>query len=261
MARKKSQGDGKKGSPEWMSTYGDMVTLLLTFFILLFSMSTIDIAKFKAIVSSFNGSISFFDGGATYGEGNLMGNGISQFPDLEKILQETDKELKKKSYDDLKQIASEMQTYFEQNHLMDKIDIEIQEQFVKLNFIDSILFDSGRAALKPEALEILNQLGDELLKYPANDIKIEGHTDNVPISTPQFPSNWELSAARAISVARFYTDQKGFTPQRLSAEGFGEYRPVTSNDTSEGRAKNRRVEIKILSQMYSGDNLQSNLIR
>ncbi len=261
MARRKASEDVKKGSPEWMSTYGDLVTLLLTFFILLFSMATIDVAKFKVVMSSFSGAVSFLDSGPTIGEGDMLGNGISQFPDMEKSLQESEKEIKQKNMEELKQIASDFQTYFEKQNLSGKIDVQIDYPYVKLTFKDGVFFDKSRANLKTDAQVILDQLSNELLKYPKNEIKIEGHTDNDQINTPQFPSNWYLSSARAIAVASYFIDEKKFDPKRLSAEGFSEYRPIAPNDTKEGQAKNRRVEIKILSQNISNDSLQGSSVQ
>ena len=113
-----------------------------------------------------------------------------------------------------------------------------------------VMFDSGSAQIRPEFTPILEKIAEELMKIP-NDIRIEGHTDNRPIHTPMFPSNWELSAARATSVLRFLV-KKGIDPSRLSAVGYGEFRPVASNDTPEGRAKNRRVEILILKRKTAG---------
>ena len=130
----------------------------------------------------------------------------------------------------------------------DDNDVDLGRSFVTITFKDGILFDSGKADLKPEAISILDKIGIQLAKYPNNRIRFEGHTDNRPINTPQFPSNWELSAARAIAVAKYYINELNFTPSQFSTEGFGEYVPIADNSTAEGRAKNRRVEIKILSE-------------
>ena len=148
-------------------------------------------------------------------------------------------------------MAEQFKTYFAENNLEDKIEVEQNDRYITLNFKDGILFESGSSDLKPEAINILSKVADELLKYPDNNIKIEGHTDNRPINTARFPNNWYLSAARAISVATYFTDYKGFAPTKISTEGYGEYKPKVPNDTPENRSINRRVEIKVISKNYS----------
>ena len=176
-----------------------------------------------------------------------LGNGIVQMPQAQGEASE-DNEEKDKATEELVKMASDFKTYFAQQNLQDKIDVEQNEQYITLNFKDGILFDSGKAELKAEALGALDIVSNELAKYPENNVKIEGHADNMPINTPRYPNNWYLSAARAISVAMYFTETKGFSPERISAEGYGEFRPRVPNDTPENRSINRRVEIKILSK-------------
>jgi chemotaxis protein MotB len=128
----------------------------------------------------------------------------------------------------------------------DMISVEIDPtRGVILRLKESVLFEVGKAELREEAKNVLDMLYEDVFKDLPNNILIEGHTDNVPIHTPQFPSNWELSTARATSVARYLIEQKGFPPRRLAAMGCGEFRPIADNGTEEGRAKNRRVEFII----------------
>lgn len=251
VSRKRATEDIKKGAPEWMNTYGDMVTLLLTFFVLLFSMSTIDVAKFKAFINSMEGSVGILQGGSTIGNGNEIGNGINQLPDLEKYISETTKKIDLKALEELKKMHSDLEQFISENDLDEIIDAQLGDYHVTLTFKDGVLFDTGKAILKPEAIGVLDKLGIQLLEYPDNRIRFEGHTDNIPIHTAQFPSNWELSAARAISVAKYYIHELSFDPKQFSTEGFGEYSPIADNATAEGRQKNRRVEIKILSKYAS----------
>lgn len=120
------------------------------------------------------------------------------------------------------------------------------KDLLTVNLVEKILFDSGRAEIKPRGLEILKKVGDILKNATDKQIRIEGHTDNVPIGpalAAKFPTNWELSTARATVVARYFQEQVGIPPQQLAPTGFAEYRPVASNDTPEGRAQNRRIEI------------------
>ena len=253
MAKRKAP-EGKKGLDEWMGTYGDMVTLLLCFFVLLFSMATIDAAKFAQVAASFSSSnkITIMQSSSSSILDSL-GNGIVQMPEAKGESKE-ENEKREEATEELVKMASDFKTYFAQQNLQDRIEVEQNEQYITLNFKDGILFDSGKAELKTEALSALEIVANELAKYPENNVKVEGHADNMPINTPRYPNNWYLSAARAISVAMYFTDTKGFSPERISAEGFGEFRPKVSNDTPENRSINRRVEIKILSKYQPNEN-------
>ncbi len=144
------------------------------------------------------------------------------------------------------------------NELVDKLEFEIQRGEVTIselkgkltvNVVDQILFDSGKAELKPDGIEVLQRIGDILNSATEKDIQVEGHTDNVPISPrlqEKFPSNWELSTARATTVLHFLQDRVGVSGERLSAVGYGEYRPIASNDDPAGRRQNRRIQIVLV---------------
>lgn len=248
MAKNKKSEDVKKGLPAWMGTYGDMVTLLLCFFVLMFASSSVDAGKFEQIAASFSKQ-TIIDTASLDGFTDALGNGIIEMP---QVKGESDKEyeLIQEGASELSKLASDFKTYFAENNMQNSIEIETNEQYLTLSFNDGILFDSGKADIKEEATPVLTMIAEELLKYPENNIKIEGHTDNVPINTEKYPNNWYLSAARAISVAIFFTDL-GFEPNRISTEGYGEYNPKVPNDTPENRSINRRVEIKIINKYYS----------
>lgn len=252
MAKKEKKIEVKEGLPEWMGTYGDMVTLLLCFFVLMFATSTVDAGKFSQIAASFVKNHIVIMPEQTNGMLQAMGNGIMQMPEAQG---DSDKEYEQEGQEELESMAEKFKTYFAENNLQNKIEIEQNDRYITLNFKDGVLFESGSADLKPEALSILSQVANELLKYPDNNIKIEGHTDNRPIHTAKYPNNWYLSAARAISVATYFTDEKQFPPDRISTEGYGEYKPKVPNDTPENRAINRRVEIKVISKYYSDNQI------
>lgn len=246
MRRKKQQEAGSSGSPEWMATYSDLVTLLLCFFAILFSMSSIDAAKFQAFVNSFQNSTSIYMSGETIGDGTAIGNGINQLPDFEVMYYEQLNMDPETEGDYMEELQKHLEEFIEQNELNEQIAVEVKDNAIKLQFIDNkILFDVGEAQLKEDAMDLLDILSVELVKYKDKSIKIEGHTDNIPIKTQKYPSNWYLSSARAISVAEYLIENKGFNPENLSADGRGEFSPIESNDTVEGRNKNRRVEIYI----------------
>ncbi len=252
MARAKKEEAPKAGCPEWLATYGDLITLLMCFFVLLFAMSTIDAKKFQAMVSGLSGNPAPVIVGGGSGIDEMFGSGIMEMPAVNldlpiEIAAKTAEEAQK----ELQQMASDFKTYLAENQLQEKIEVKIAEDSVTLVFKEGILFDLGRAVLKEEAMAALDVVANEIHKYPENDIEISGHTDNLPINTVQYPSNWQLSYARAFSVAEYFIDQKGVVPVRIIAVGRGEYLPIATNNTPEGRAQNRRVEIKFKSKYYS----------
>lgn len=242
---KRKEDEPKKGAPSYMNTYGDMMTLLLCFFVLLFSMSTVDAEKFQALVSSFHANVSIFDGGQTIiTDTNIMQNGMSQFPVQENILSINNSV---EADEALAQIKKEISQYIEEKKLEDKVTVERKGDEIIMRFSDVLLFDTGKAEIKAGAVPALSTIGEKLREYMdvGYALNIEGHTDNVPIHTAQFPSNWYLSSARAIAVASFYIDQMGFDRTKVACVGSGEFKPVADNGTAEGRAQNRRVEIKL----------------
>ncbi len=231
MARKRQSDEAKKGAPEWMATYSDMMTLLLCFFVLLFAMSTIDIQKFQAVVQSMNGSLGVLDQGTTVNMEPLINNFPNDSPS------ETNEEFK--------QLKAEIEEFLEENELQGSVMVEINERGLLIRFMDKVLFDSGKADLKPAAQQIIFKVS-EILKETINNIKIEGHTDNRPIRTQRFPSNWELSSQRASNVLHYLEESCGIEKTRLSTSGYADTRPIDTNETVEGRQNNRRVDIIIL---------------
>lgn len=263
MARKKKAEEQGAGSP-WLSTFADLMNLLLCFFVLLFASSTIDAEKYEQIVNSMSNTFYIFSGGgsAILEDANLISNGISQLNDLDvyyntmgknedsenedlesdamKEILEQKKEASQEMYDELADLA-------DKNNVGDYLELSIDPnfQFVKISLSGSILFDSGKADIKSGALPILSKVGDILRTYDKYQIQIEGHTDNVPIHNSSYSSNNWLSSARALNAATYLMTEKGLDPKTLSWTGRGEYDPIASNSSDEGRAKNRRIEIKI----------------
>ena len=209
-----------------MTTYGDMVTLLLTFFVLLYSFSSIDSEKWQNLVKSLSGGSSVLENVVTTTtlEGNKSFD-IQQFEELYLRLKE----------------------YVEENQLTSRVNLSKTDNEIQIRFVDNVLFDSGKANLKPEALDILSKITTALHTYNTSIqmVRIEGHTDNVAINTSMFPTNWELSTARAVEVLRFLIESRNFDPIKMSAVGYGEYHPIADNNTDYGRTKNRRVDIVI----------------
>ncbi|MCK9216514.1 MAG: OmpA family protein [Firmicutes bacterium] len=231
MARKKKKVEGSSGSPAWMATYGDLVTLLLCFFVLLFSMSTIDNQKFKAIITSMKGSLGVLDSGI-----------IVEMKEIETTLPG---DVIEEEQEEFKKIYQELKDFLEENGLDNSVTLSLDERGLLIRFLDTVLFDFGRAEIKDEAKYIINMISD-VIKDSGKPMRIEGHTDNVPISTSRFPSNWELSTTRAVNVVKYVIELNDIEPWRISAAGYGEYHPIDTNETSIGRQNNRRVDIVIL---------------
>lgn len=249
MAKRKPE-EAPAGAPEWMATYSDLVTLLFCFFVLLYSMSNIDAAKFQSLANSFAGAtVTVTDFGGGTGISDLLGNGIMDLPNMDNSV--NDSLLKyKEMQNEMEKMASEWKTYFAENALTEQIQVTVTEQSIRFNFKEGILFDSGKAELKPESYEILTKIGDEMKNNQDFKMQIEGHTDNAPINTLQYPNNWYLSYARAAEVLTYFTNE-GIPPTSITPLGLGEYSPIAGNDTPEGRAKNRRVEIILMNENYT----------
>jgi len=230
--RKKYSRNGSNGSDEssgggWEIVYTGFVLILLCFFIMLSSFATMEEAKVMQFVRSFAKAVSIFPGGLKFEPGQAV---LPESADVVKFK------------DELAKVSEDLEILIQQTELEDQISLSFSREGLVMQLSEQALFDSGMANLSPEAVPLLQKIG-EIIKTTAYDVRIEGHTDNVPIHTQKYPSNWELSTARAVSVLRYFVETHKVSPLRLSAEGFGEHQPLDSNDTAEGRARNRRVEI------------------
>ncbi|RJP14980.1 MAG: flagellar motor protein MotB [Candidatus Abyssobacteria bacterium SURF_5] len=229
MSKYSNNGNGKNGvelptAPGWMVTYGDIMGLLLTFFVLLMSYSTIREEEFRRALGSFQEAL-----GILPHERSVIV--FEQVPNIRSIPAIPPHEIVRRIR---KSIASA--------GLSGGINVTEEREGVRVTIESPILFDSGKAELRMEASPLLNELTAILAENP-HEVVVEGHTDTVPIHTDEFPSNWELSTARAISVARYMFHNGELDAKRFTVAGYGEYHPIAPNDTEEGRQKNRRVEI------------------
>ena len=223
--------DGEEGGDEWLLTYGDLMTQLVCFFVLLMSFSIISSMKFRDVVVSLQDSLN--------GNG-VLSSWMSVADDLPRSFS--------RNNGSLMELKAELDEKIKVNNMSDSVETEVREEGLVITLTQgrgSVFFNTGDAVIKEEAYPILNQLG-RILKSLPNKLRIEGHTDIRPIHTAKFPSNWELSAARATNVLRYLSNVVGIAPERLSAVGYGPYKPIASNDTEAGMAKNRRVEIVVL---------------
>lgn len=271
MAKRKEDAP-PAGAPAWMATFSDLMNLLLCFFVMLFAMSNIEEDKLAAFVAAMNNTFNIFDGGSTaIGDGMLVSNGVSQLNELDKYINSTGKtadsetdgeqfedfDLSDISQEQIEQFLEEKQLQaneelsemvgeaLAENRLGDEVDVSFTAQYVQLSMNGALLFDSGRAELKEDAKQVLRKLGGVLERYGNGIIEIEGHTDNVPMTSGRYADNEELSSARALAVFYFLREETLLDPVNLKHAGMGERVPVADNSTPEGRALNRRVEIKI----------------
>ncbi|MFG6148249.1 flagellar motor protein MotS [Halobacillus sp. B23F22_1] len=262
MKLKRRHRRSSKGSPKWMTTYADMITLILVFFILLFSMSQINLVKFDAVAESFRNQMIFdFYPSPIENENPTQQSKIEEkgeeSNEFDEPVEAADREKEEAAGDeemgnsDLDELVEEVDEFLESNDLQDIISATRTDRGVVLVLQEQLLFETGEADILPSGEPFLTKVG-QLLENIPNHVKVEGHTDNRPISTIQYPSNWELSGARAGSVIRFLTTNTDqLNGERISAAAYADTRPVASNDNEENYRKNRRVEIVILDPDYS----------
>jgi len=239
MTKKKKHDHEEHIDETWLIPYADLLTLLLALFIVLFASSQIDAKKFEQIARSFNVAIT-------------GGTGVLEFErpieeeqthppkkELESNIDATDKR-------ELQQLQKRINQYIESKNLDNQLKTTLTEEGLLVTIHNDVLFDSGSADVRPQDRRLALEISRLLVMNPPRNIIISGHTDNVPISNSKFASNWELSVMRAVNFMKLLLQNKQLDPRVFSAKGFGEYQPIASNATAEGREKNRRVEILIL---------------
>lgn len=265
---KRSEETPPVGAPLWMATFSDLMNLLLCFFVLLFSMSSVDAQKFQEVAASLASSFSILPSGgsALSDEGILVSSGASQLNELsdfynnmglnmdgefDESLKTAMEEVEQEGIEQSEKMAEHIEQYLESANMADQVEITATSKYVMLNLNGGVLFDSGSADIKQEAMSLLNAVSIAIEDYKQNTITIEGHTDNVPIHTSVYPDNMMLSMYRAYSVYDYFVQEKGFDEKTMRSSGRGEAVPVASNGSADGRAQNRRVEIKIYNALNS----------
>jgi chemotaxis protein MotB len=242
----------------WLITYSDLITLLLIFFIVMYSMSKVDASKFQAIAESLSitlggGTPAKIDMGTSPSGPSIISSGTpqqnSQTPGSNANSgsqggDQTDQETLT-----IEGIKAKLDQFAAENNIQTKLVSSIEERGLVVSIQDTLLFASGSADVTPAAQNILKKIST-VLSASSNYIKVEGHTDNLPIHTEKYPSNWELSVLRATNVLEILINQGGINSSRLSATGYGEYRPIADNNTEAGRTANRRVDLVILRSEY-----------
>ena len=279
MAKRKVEESGG-GEASWLNTFADLMNLLLCFFVLLFAMSTVDADKWEQLITSMQSSFSILSsGGSTVGEGMMIASGVSQLEFLDEYYREESNSSEKDTdeqdpMDDMEtngeegtealkeefeeaglkeseEMAEQIEQIMTEKKIGDQVELDVNAQFVRLTLSGALLFDSAQSQIREDALPLVDKLSLILEKYNSNLIDIEGHTDNVPIHNDKYESNDLLSAYRAFAVKDYILGKSALDAGKIYATGCGEYNPVADNSTPEGRARNRRVEIKIYNSYNS----------
>ncbi len=229
MKKKEKQAE-HDSEDRWLLTYSDLITLLLGLFVILYAMSKIDAGKYAELVSAMGGVFGKEKPGVLQGQTGML---QSVMPQLQSERQKIEKEIQDALGSGMKK---------------NLVSVSQNERGITIHIMEELLFNSGSAEFKASSLAVLDSLASVLKKMP-NDIRIEGHTDNVPISTSQFPSNWHLSVARAVNAGYYLIQKHGLDPEKVSVVGYAEYRPLVPNTSDENRSRNRRVDIVILTNI------------
>lgn len=234
--RRRGAHGGSHGSGErWLITYADLITLLLAFFIIMYAMSKSDVAKYQQMSTSLAKAFKVIDTGGANDKGILP-------PASDKILPAVIPMPEEKMLSALK---TKIEGEAKNAGLTGKVEVAVTERGLVISINNAVFFDPGEAYIKPSIMPVFKRMMLTLGRMP-NHIRIEGHTDNTPISTARFPSNWELSTSRATNVVRYLISAGIIAPNRLSAAGYSEYSPKYPNDTESHRAQNRRVDVVVV---------------
>ncbi|MDD5284741.1 MAG: OmpA family protein [Desulfuromonadaceae bacterium] len=238
----------------WLVSYADFITLLFAVFVVLYAMGQSDKAKVEAVMQSIQQSFGMSTAGSQAPKLNVINSRqITVIPSLvpdvsiAPIGRQRRAQAKVRAEEkDFRQIKSSIEAYLVKQGAQNKVVLEITRRGLIVSLKEAGFFDSGRATIKPEAYDLVNTIAEVMTQYN-NPLRVEGHTDNVPISTAQFPSNWELSTARATNGLKYLLNNFDVDPDKISATGYAEFRPIAENATPEGRARNRRVDLVMLS--------------
>jgi chemotaxis protein MotB len=230
VKKRKEHSGEHENSERWLLTYADLITLLLGLFVILYAMSKIDAGKYAEIVNALGGAFGSSKG-VMAGNNGVMG---SQIPPIANERQKIAQDIREALHLETKKLP---------------IAISSSERGITVHIMDELLFASGSADIKESSTPALDSLARVLREIP-NDVRVEGHTDNVPISSAAYPSNWHLSVARAVSIAYYLIQTHSLNPEKVSAVGYAEYQPLVPNDSDGHRAQNRRVDIVILANTF-----------
>jgi len=250
--KKRGEIHEEHADESWLIPYADMLTLLLALFVVLYAMSNVDKAKFDALAAAFHTQI-------------MEGGGLTFIPSLappdrttQPMPPDEDEDEDAREQAMLEAMQESLQIYLEAAGLLAEVSTSIDQRGLVISMNNALFFESASADINPDYEGIIVQIGGMINRLD-NYIRIEGHTDDMQINTERYPSNWELSGARASRVLRVFVYDSGIDPRKVSAVGYGEYKPVASNATAEGRQENRRVDVIVLSSVFNV--LEGNVLR
>lgn len=237
---KKRKEAEQENHERWLLTYADLITLLLAFFIMMYTLSKQDAQKYQEVTeylrAIFTGGTAILNKGGASGTGSAPAAATTP-PATLPPLEATNNEI-------MKQLQLEIRNLAPLGDVEHNFSVFADERGIVVRVLDKAFFDEGKADLKDKAKKAIQKI-IPIIKQVNRDVRIEGHTDNVPINTPEFRSNWELSVRRATEVVRYIIEKSDISPKMISAAGYAEFRPLTENSTPENRAMNRRIEIII----------------
>ena len=253
MARKK-EPEPHVNHERWLVSYADFITLLFAVFVVLYAMGQSDKKKVEEVMQSIQASFGMANAGATAPKINVItSQTITVIPSLKPEVKiqpmgrtRSGQAKVRADEKDFRQIKAAVEAYLVKQGAQNKVTLEISRRGLIVSLKEAGFFASGQAGIKPEAYELINSIAEVVTQYN-NPLRLEGHTDNVPISTAQFPSNWELSTARATHALKYLMKNFDVEAGKISATGYAEFRPLADNATPEGRARNRRVDLVMLS--------------
>lgn len=238
----------------WLVSYADFITLLFAVFVVLYAMGQSDKKKVEEVMQSLKESFGMSTAGTPAPKVNVIpSKALTVIPAIKPEVsisptgrQRSGTAKSRAEEKDFRQIKAAVEAYLTKQGAQKKVTLEISRRGLIVSLKEAGFFDSGQASIKPEAYELINTIAEVMTQYN-NPLRVEGHTDNIPISTSQFPSNWELSTARATNGLKYLLKNFDVDSDKISATGYGEFRPIADNATAEGRAKNRRVDLVMLS--------------
>lgn len=252
MARKK-EPEKAANHERWLVSYADFITLLFAVFVTLYAMSQTDKKKVEQVAASYRSAFGVTTGASSGKPSIIHKTDMMPIPSMRPALKNPEKPKTTKdgsvkmqaTKKEFKEILVAIEKFLVTKNALDKVHVEVTRRGLVISLKEAGFFDSGSAAIKPASSEILAKIAESLQPY-GNPISFEGHTDNIPIRSQMFQSNWELSTARATNLAHLFMDRYTFPPEKLSVTGYGEYRPIADNSSDEGRKQNRRVDIVLL---------------
>lgn len=262
MARRRKRQEEHVNHERWLVSYADFITLLFAFFVVMYSISSVNVGKFRVLSDTleavFTDPKKTIDpiqiGEISYGEQHNKGTPSTVSEPVQLIELPTAPIVPEDTIRTINDISHQLNDALLEQIANEDVTLKKGEDWLELEIKSNVLFFSGESRLAKDAVPIIGKVAD-ILRKSANPIQVEGFTDNQPINTPRFPSNWELSAARAASVVHLL-DRFGLDPARMSAIGYGEFKPVADNRTEEGRQKNRRVVLVVLGSNDSRRSLE-----